>query len=128
METIRPRETVILAADHDRLLAWYRDALGFRVTASYEQSYHYYNLETDGGMRIGIGSLKEMTIEAPTPRANAVVLQLEVDDVRKFMKQIEQTDAEIVAGPEFDEEDGFWFGTINDPEGNQIWIVDRNCP
>ena len=38
---LRPRETVVLASDYEALVAWYRDALGFEVTQSYEGQYHY---------------------------------------------------------------------------------------
>lgn len=127
MQNVRPRETVILARDHERLIRWYRDLLGFRVTARHETGYHYYNMETRGGLKIGIGNLDEMTISPAEPRVNAVLLQIEVDDVRAFMEDIARSDGAIVFGPSYNAEDRFWFGAITDPEGNQIWVVDPHC-
>lgn len=128
MHSVRPRETVILAKDRERLIRWYRDLLGFRITAKYESEYHYYNMETQSGIKIGIGDLDEMSISPAEPRMNAVLLQIEVDDVRAFMADIDRSDGATVFGPSYNEEDGFWFGAINDPEGNQIWVVDPQCP
>ena len=34
----------------------------------------------------------------------------------------------VVFGPSYDEEGEYWYGSIADPEGNEIWFVDQNCP
>ena len=52
---IRPRETVILADDYPSLVAWYRDALGFKVVQQFDDGYHYAYMETASGIKIGIG-------------------------------------------------------------------------
>ena len=125
---IRPRETVILASDFVTLVAWYRDTLGFNVTRLFEEGFHYCNLETDSGIRIGIGDAEEMGIVPGDRAANTVVLQIEVDDVREFFSELEPAGTTISSGPLLNEKDGFWFGGIADPEGNPIWVVDKNCP
>ena len=65
---IRPRETVILASDFSKLVDWYRDVLGFKVTKQFEADYHYCNLETGSGIRIGIASAEEMGGQTGRPR------------------------------------------------------------
>jgi len=82
MQSIKPRESILLAENFETLVAWYREALGFKVTSIFEDGFHFANLATDSGIRIGIGSAKEMGVE-PGNRANAtVLLQIEAEDVR----------------------------------------------
>ena len=64
MIEIRPRETVILATGFPKLFAWYRDVLGFSVTRLFEDGFHYCNLESPSGIRIGIAdALRGRTID-----------------------------------------------------------------
>ena len=128
MIEIRPRETVILATGFAELFAWYRDVLGFRVTRLFEDGFHFCNLETSTGIRIGIGDAAEMGVVPGDRSTNTVVLQFEVDDVKAFFAHLEKSGATISNGPAFDKNDGFWFGGFADPEGNPIWVVDKNCP
>ncbi|NNE09282.1 MAG: VOC family protein [Gemmatimonadetes bacterium] len=128
MIELRPRETVILAADFDALVAWYRDVLGFAVTKQFEGEFHYCNLATASGIRIGIGSAEEMGVK-PRDRADrTVIMQFEVDDVKSLFEHVERAGGTIVDGPKLDRKDNFWFGSCADPEGNPFWVVDRNCP
>lgn len=125
---IRPRESVILAANFASLVAWYKDVLGFAVTNLIEKGFHYASLATPSGIRIGIASAKEMDV-LPGDRANnTVVLQFEVDDVKALFAHIEQAGGAITGGPTLNEQDNFWFGSFADPEGNPVWVVDKNCP
>ena len=62
---IRPRETVILARDFERLVTWYQTALDFRVLRRFDE-LPYANLETDGGVAIGIGTGSACTTTALT--------------------------------------------------------------
>jgi predicted enzyme related to lactoylglutathione lyase len=125
---IRSREPVVLASDFDRLVAWYRDALGFAVEKRFEDGFHYCNLRAPSGFRIGVASAEEMGVSPGDRRANTVVLQLEVDDVRGFFARLPETGASVLSGPSQDRDAGFWFGSFADPEGNPFWVVDRNCP
>jgi len=125
---IRPRETVILATDFSTLVAWYRDVLGFTVVKLFEDSFHFCNLETPTGIRIGIGSAEEMGVVPVDRGSNTVILQFEVDDVQEFFAHLEQAGASIAGEPMFNKKDGFWFGGFSDPEGNPCWVVDKNCP
>lgn len=125
---IRPRETVILATDFSALYTWYRDVLGFTVVRLFEDGFHYCNLESSSGIRIGIGDATEMGVAPGDRSRNTVILQFEVDDVQRFFAHLASAGAAIVSGPTQDKNEGFWFGSFSDPEGNPCWVVDRNCP
>ena len=127
---LRPRETVILATGFSALVDWYRDALGFTVVQLFEDDLHFCNLETPSGIKIGIGigDAAEMGVEPGDRQGNTVILQFEVDDVKELFAHLEQVGATITNGPSFSEQDGFWFGSFADPEGNPCWVVDKNCP
>ncbi len=127
MHIVRPRELVILAEDRKALVKWYIERLGFEVVAHHEKEA-YSNLETKSGVQIGIGSLSAMEIEAASPRTNAVIMQIEVEDVPGFFADLKASGDTIVFGPDESKADGYWYGAIADPEGNQIWVVDPNCP
>ena len=128
MVEIRPRETVILATSFSTLVAWYRDVLEFTVIKLFEDGFHFCNLETTSGIKIGIAASEEMGVEPADRSKNTVVLQFEVDDVKEFFTHLEKDGAVITNGPSFDKKDNFWFGGFSDPEGNPFWVVDKNCP
>lgn len=128
MIEIRPREAVILASDFAMLVAWYREVLGFTVTNLFDEDFHYCNLETSSGIKLGIGEAREMGIEPIDRSRNTVVLQFEVDDVESFFALLQEAGATVTNGPSFDKKGGFWFGAFADPEGNPCWVVDKNCP
>jgi predicted enzyme related to lactoylglutathione lyase len=125
---IRPRETVILASDFSKLVDWYRDVLGFKVVKRFEEAYHYCNLETSSGIRIGIASAEEMGVKPLDRAVNTVVLQFEVDDLKEFFSGLKAAGGVVTFGPNFDKKDEFWFGGFSDLEGNPFWVVDKNCP
>ncbi len=128
MIEIRPREHVILADDFSKLYVWYRDVLGFKVTKLFQDDFHYANLATESGIKIGIASAKEMDI-VPGKRANnPVVMQIEVDDIKELYEHLEERGVTHLHGPFHDKKNNFWFGGFSDIEGNPCWIVDRNCP
>ncbi|MBD3161999.1 MAG: hypothetical protein GF346_06880 [Candidatus Eisenbacteria bacterium] len=128
MIEIHPRETVILANDFQALVAWYRDVLGFRVVKRFEEEFHYCNLETATGIKLGIGVAKEMGVAPEDRSKNTVILQFQVDDVKEFFVHLERNGGVVTFGPSFDKKDEFWYGGFSDPEGNPCWVVDANCP
>ncbi|MBL1216035.1 MAG: hypothetical protein D8M59_00905 [Planctomycetes bacterium] len=126
---LRPRETVILASDFQALMAWYRDVIGMTVTNLWEQEgMHYCNLESPGGIRIGIALASEMKVEPGDRSRNTVILQFEADDVQEFLALVEKHGATVDHGPIYNEKHDFWAGAFCDPEGNPCWVVDANCP
>jgi len=126
--TLRPRETVILADDFDRLVDWYRDVLGFRVRRRFEDGMHYANLETDSGIEVGIGLASEMQVTPVDRSSNTVLLQFEAEDVQGLLDRIAEGGGTVQFGPSFNAEDEFWFGAFADPEGNPCWVVGPTCP
>lgn len=129
---IRPREIVIMACDYDALVAWYCDVLGFERVREVTDAFHHANLKSSGGVRIGIADAKEMGVplemQDGTSDAQSVVPQIEVTDVTAFLHHVERDGGRITGGPSLDKDDGFWFGSFADPQGNQWWVVDGKCP
>ncbi len=128
MIEIRPRETVILASNFAELVAWYQDVLGFTVDKLFEGDFHFCNLTSTAGIKLGIAAADEMAVLPGDRSNNTVVLQFEVDDVGEFFSYLAKEGATITGGPSLDERDKFWFGSFADPEGNPFWVVDKNCP
>ncbi|HIE75306.1 MAG TPA: hypothetical protein EYP93_03665 [Gammaproteobacteria bacterium] len=128
MVEIRLRETVILASDFTKLMEWYASVLGFKVVKRFDAEYHYCNLETPSGIKIGIADAEEMGVAPVDRRNNTVVLQLEVDELQELFTHLEKNGATNMSGPSFDKVGAFWFGGFSDPEGNPFWVVDKNCP
>jgi len=125
---LKPRETVLLADNFDEMIEWYKTVLGFQVTQLFEDEYHFCNLETTSGIKIGIADAKEMGVEPKDRSSNTVLLQFEVHDIELFFNHLKQNNTEISFGPSFDKKDQFWYGGFLDIEGNPIWVVDKNCP
>ena len=119
---VRPRETVLLARDFNRLVDWYVEALGFRVL-SLSEDLPYAGLETDGGVRLGIGGAPP---DLP-PTESTIVPQIETTDVTALLRRI-QARGGRVDGPLLDPDHGFLFGSFQDPERNTWWVVDGRCP
>lgn len=125
---IRPREPVVLVEDFDRAITFYCQGLGFAVVKRFDEGYHYANLETKTGMRLGIGVIGEVGSDPIDRSRNTVVLQIEVDDVEAFFSHVVAHGGSVLFGPSFDKKDAFWFGGFADPEGNPWWVVDKKCP
>ena len=83
--TLHPRETVILPEDFQALVDWYKSVLGFRATRLFEGKYHYCNLESESGIRLGIAVGKEMGVSPGDRKSNTIILQFQVPDVRGFL-------------------------------------------
>ena len=128
MQPIRPRESVILADNFEAQVKWYRETLGFKQTDLFEDDYHFANLETESGIKLGIGSAKEMGVEPQDRSKTTILLQFEVDDLAEYFEYLATSGAKILFGPSFEKKGQFWFGGFADPEGNPWWVVDKDCP
>jgi uncharacterized glyoxalase superfamily protein PhnB len=110
------------------MVDWYREVLGFKIIKQFQTDYHYSNLETSSGIRVGIAEIKYEGVVLDESARNSIVIQFEVNDVEKFFAHLEKKGVKISGGPSFDRKDNFWFGSFLDPDGNLYWVVDENCP
>ena len=124
----KAREPVVLAQDFYALIEWYERVLGFQRVQLIDDAYRYAILEVPGKIRIGFGEAKQMGIEAPNPTHGTVRLQWEVQPLEAFMEAFQAQSGTVVFGPSRDAADGYMYGAIRDIEGNEIWLVDENCP
>jgi len=125
---VKAREIVIFADDFEKLSNWYREVFNMDVHLKSTDGYHYCHLKNAHGLEIGIADGAEMGVTPGDRGNNSVVFQIEVEDVKAFFAHIESHQGKTPFGPAYDENDGFWFGSITDIEGNPIWVVDVNCP
>ena len=125
---ILPRETVLLAKNHQLLIDWYINNLNFKIINN-NSDIKYCNLETDSGIKIGIADMEQMGNENYSKRImSTVILQIYTNDLKKIFKRIKNNGGSVLFGPSYDEGDKYWYGSITDIEGNEIWVVDENCP
>lgn len=107
--------SVLLAStDPDRLRAWYERAFG--VTA-----------DADGFLRLGqVGLLvdgrEDVAAEAAEPAR--VILNLEVDDAQRTARHLDSIGVTWLAPLEYRDAAGAWFGTVVDPDGNYVQIIE----
>ena len=121
--TVRLLNAVLLAEDFARLRDWWIEVVGLELLQEWSDTYHYAELGKDGHIVVGIADAKEMDAAPPTPRANAVVTQLKVEDVKVFLARVAEKGGKVTFGPSFEEGEGFWYGGFEDGEGNAVWVV-----
>ena len=125
---ILPRETVLLAKNHQLLINWYINNLNFKIINN-NSDIKYCNLETDSGIKIGIADMEELGNKNYSKRImNTVILQICTNDLKKLFKRIKNNGGSVIFGPSYDEGDKYWYGSVVDSEGNEIWVIDENCP
>ena len=130
---ILPRETVIVAKNYQSLIDWYINNLNFKIINNFPDIKYCY-LETDSGIKIGIADMEELIKSTPANKPlskrvmNTVILQICTNDLQSLFKKIKNNGGSVLFGPSYDEGDKFWFGSFTDIEGNEIWVVDENCP
>jgi predicted enzyme related to lactoylglutathione lyase len=102
------------STDPGTLRAWYEAAFG--VTA-----------DADGFLRLGdVGVLIDSRddVSATNPEPGRVIINLHVGDAQAAARQLDELGASWVAGLEYREPAGAWFGTVLDPDGNYIQIIE----
>ena len=125
---ILPRETVIVAKDYQSLIDWYIDNLNFKIVYN-NLDIKYCSLATDSGIKIGIADMDSLDNENYSKRIqNTVILQIATNDLDILFKKIKSNGGTILFGPSYDDGDEYWYGSISDKEGNEIWVIDENCP
>ena len=114
---------VIQAEDYEKVRDWWIEVIGLELRQEWSDKYHYAELIKDGKFVVGIASAKEMGVRPSTPRTNAVMPQLQVEDAKVFLEDLKARGGTVVFGPSFDADEKFWFGGFEDVEGNPIWVV-----
>jgi len=115
---------VVLAEDYDKLVAWYIKTFSLDIAQKVEKGYYYTELAQDGYMILGIAKTKEMGVTPTRPKNNSVIIQLKVSNIRELFARVKNS-GKVLFGPSKDKDGGFRYGGIADPEGNQIWVVER---
>ncbi|WP_433236224.1 VOC family protein [Actinomadura nitritigenes] len=119
MDTAPPQAPPVLGSillastDPGRLRAWYEQAFGASA-------------DGDGFLRLGgVGLLIDGREDVATETAEParVILNLHVEDARATARHLDALDVSWLAGLEYRERAGAWFGTVVDPDGNLVQIV-----
>ena len=125
---ILPREIVLVAKNHQSLIDWYVNNLNFKIVYN-NLDIKYCSLATDSGIKIGIADMESLDNESYSKRImNTVILQIATNNLKKLFKKIKNNGGSILFGPSYDEGDKYWYGSVTDIEGNEIWVIDENCP
>ena len=125
---ILPREIVLVAKNHQSLIDWYVNNLNFKIVYN-NLDIQYCSLATDSGIKIGIADMESLGNENYSKRImNTVILQIATNDLDILFNKIKNNGGSILFGPSYDEGDKYWYGSVTDIEGNEIWVIDENCP
>jgi catechol 2,3-dioxygenase-like lactoylglutathione lyase family enzyme len=110
-----PRLGSLLLAtrDAERLGAWYRDAFG--VEPDHDGFLHF------GGTSILIDTRDD--VAAGTAEPGRVICNYEVDDIAAAARHLDGMGVSWVAPVEYREDAGAWFGTVADPDGNLVQLI-----
>ena len=92
---IEPLHAVLLAREYERMRDWYVAALELQVDREWEKDYRYVDLVHDGKSVLGIVDLRALWQSRPLPRRNALILHLQVDDIRALFTRLLAMDAGI---------------------------------
>jgi len=105
---------LLASTDPGRLHGWYERAFG--VTA-----------DTDGFLRFGetdllVDGRDDVVATAVEPAR--VILSLHVDDAEATARHLDAAGVTWLAPLEYREQAGAWFGTVLDPDGNYVQIIE----
>lgn len=107
--------SILLAStDPDRLRAWYERAFGVSADA-------------DGFLRLGgVGLLVDGRddVAADAAEPARVILNLHVGDAQGSARHLDAMGVTWLAELEYREQAGAWFGTVLDPDGNYVQIIE----
>lgn len=119
---------VILAENFESLRDWYIRTLELRPDRSADETEGYSYVELIHGTShvFGIARADQMGVAPASPRRNAAIPQLYCSDVEALLRKVADSGGTVLFGPSYDEAfGGYSYGGFADPEGNQIWVVDR---
>jgi catechol 2,3-dioxygenase-like lactoylglutathione lyase family enzyme len=103
---------LIGSTDAERLRAWYEQVFAVRA-------------DVDGFLPLGVGLLVDARDDvAPRSREpGRVVLNVHVSDARAAAQRLEESGAPWVSPLEY-RDAGAWFGTVTDPDGNLVQVIE----
>ena len=116
---------MILAENYEELAEWYEKTFDLAIKTRVEEGEEHMELGTPSKILFGFARAKEMGVKPSTPRNNAVIIQLSVNDINELFDKVEKTGGKILFGPSISEEEGYLYGGLADIEGNQIWVIER---
>ena len=117
-----------MAKNYQLLIDWYINNLNFKIVYN-NLDIKYCSLKTDSGIEIGIADMDSSCNKNYAKRIqNTVILQIATNDLEILFKKIKNNGGSILFGPSYDEGDKYWYGSVADSEGNEIWVIDENCP
>ncbi len=109
-------DSVLLASTNpERLRAWYVAAL----SPEEDSKVDGYRVLKFGGFHVLIDSRSDVADKNPEP--GRVILNFDVDDARAIAARLDEMGAEWLA--ELEDRDGSLFGTVIDPDGNYVQII-----
>jgi len=111
---VRDAFPILLVADLERSLAFYRDRLGFEVAYSFEG---FVQLAVEGG-RLGLASTDDPVA------ATSTAIWVYTDDVDALFAELEAAGAPVVAAPA-DQPWGERVASVVDPDG---YVVHLGAP
>ena len=116
---------VVLCDDYEKMINWYKDTLELEITLEESEGYHYTELSSDGRCIVGLTPAKEMDHTPTKKRNNSTLLQLDVKGMPQFFEKVKKSEGSIIFGINKDEKYNFLYGSIADPEGNEIWVIEE---
>jgi len=106
--------SVLLASsDPDRLRAWYVELLG--TEPDVDGFLHF------GSVAVLIDGRDDLAPVAQEP--GRVILNYHVTDIAALARRLDAHGVEWVSPVEYREQGGAWFGTVQDPDGNYVQVI-----
>ncbi len=107
------RSLLLASTDPDRLRAWYADAFGVAP-------------DVDGHVTLGVAIIvvPRDDIADRTVEPGRVLLNFHVPSIRDAAARMDELGAPWVSAVEY-RDAGLWFGTVEDPDGNYVQLIEE---
>jgi lactoylglutathione lyase len=112
---------MIFTEDTARLMAFYRNTLGFTIDEDRGKSVMFATPQP-GGTQLAIESHSEVRGRSKEP--NRIMINLRVDDCRKLHGELKGKGVEFIAEPCADPDGAYVVATLRDPDGNTLQLVE----
>jgi predicted enzyme related to lactoylglutathione lyase len=115
--------TVVLAEDYELIRDWYCRIFDLEILLELDKDYHYSDLGQGEHIILGIARADEMDKVVGKKHSSYVLPQLMVAELDSVISKVQETGCKIIVGPLKDEL--YYYATIRDPEGNEIWLIEK---